>query len=191
MLNDLIQQEFIRSWHRGTLFAPHLNDFLDKRAAQGFGPPMLRAKLCAVTFFGDFLRQRGVDEVRDITDEHAAEFIAGANERIRGTGVSIVRSAIDALIGDLQDQGLVAAPPPPPAPSGPVEDHLQSLAEERGLSPSTIANHRHYLRRFLRHIGRENSQDRLSELTTRDVDRFLVEMASCGNRGGAQCWKRK
>ena len=96
MLNDLIQQEFIRSWHRGTLFAPHLNDFLDKRAAQGFGPPMLRAKLCAVTFFGDFLRQRGVDEVRDITDEHAAEFIAGANERIRGTGVSIVRSAIDA-----------------------------------------------------------------------------------------------
>ena len=182
MLNDLIQQEFIRCWHWGTLFAPHLDDFLEKRAAQGFGPQMLRAKLCAVTFFGNFLRCHGIDEIDAITDTHIAEFIDRESERIRGSGVSIARSAIDALMADLQDKGLVAAPPPPPAPSGPVEDFLRSLDEERGLSPATIANRRHYLGRFLRHLDCESSQDRLSEITAQDVDRFLVEMGRVYSR---------
>jgi site-specific recombinase XerD len=182
MLNDLIQQEFIRSWHRGTLFASHLDDFLDKRSAQGFEAPMLRAKLCAVTFFGDFLRSRGVDAVGAITDAHVTEFLSGESERIRGSGVSIARSALDALLSDLQEQGLVAAPPLEPAPSGPVEDFLRSLSEERGLAPATIANRRHYLGRFLQHIDCEGSRDRLGELTAKDVDRFLVEMGRAYSR---------
>jgi site-specific recombinase XerD len=142
---------------------------------------MLRAKLCAVTFFGDFLRGRGVNELRAISDEHIEDFLASERDRIRGPGVSIARSAITAMMSDLREKELIPMRLQP-APTGIMEDYFRSLATERGLCAATIANQRHYLSRFLDRVGCDGSKEGLSKLTTKDVDRVLVELGKVYSR---------
>jgi site-specific recombinase XerD len=173
MLDSLITRDIVRFWHQGTLFGPHLDAFAAQLAAQGFKPRMVRAKLCAVTWFGDYLNRQGIRAVAEITPAHMAAFLAQSKEK-PATGLSLRRSAIRELLRYLERNGLWASAPQS-APVGLVEDYLRTLTEERGLCPGTVANHRRFIAAFLDHARCDGSKEKLEMLTAKAVDRFLIE----------------
>jgi site-specific recombinase XerD len=174
MLSDLIKQDYVRAWHQGTLFAPYLDAFVGNLASQGFQPPMLREKLCAVTWFAEHLKRHGVQAIAEIKETHVADFLGQRGSQLPSRR-ALRRSALRALLRHLEGKG-VWTPEPVPTPVGPVEDFYRSLADERGLRPASIQNYRHYVGRFLRHIGCDGSHESLAALTAKDVDRFVVKV---------------
>lgn len=181
MLDELIKQDHVRAWHRGTIFAPYLDGYVEALTAQGFRPEGLRVKLCAATWFADYLRRQGVQVIADITTAHADAYIAGL--RLRSSHLAQRRKAVNDLLRHLESCG-AWTPTPKPQATGPAEDYFHSLAEERGLRPGSIENHRHYVGRFLRHVGCDGERASLARLTTTDVDRFIVEVGPSYSRRG-------
>jgi len=74
MLEQLITQRHVRAWHQGTLFAPYLDGFLEELAAQDFNRHSICQRLCAVTWFAEYLRHHGIHAISDITESHAKDF---------------------------------------------------------------------------------------------------------------------
>jgi hypothetical protein len=137
MLDELIKQDHVRAWHRGTLFAPYLDGYVGELAAQGFAPGGLREKLCAVTWFAEHLRRQSAQKIAAITGVHVEDFVAA---QCRGRGPACVaqrRKAVKDLLQHLESRG-AWTPPPPPEPPGPVQDFYRSLADERGLRAADL-----------------------------------------------------
>lgn len=182
VLYELYRRKSVRSWHESTLFGAHLDGFLAELAEQGFGPNMLRAKLRAISLFGDFLRRRGVNAISSITEAQVSKFLTVDRERRGNSSYAEARNAaIQAMLCHLERKG-AWTPPLKPEPEGPTEDFYRSLADERGLKPRSIANYRNYIGRFLRHVGCEGSRAKLALLTAKEVDRFIIEVGPSYSR---------
>jgi site-specific recombinase XerD len=175
MFDDLFKQGHVRAWHEGTLFAPYLDGYVEELAAQGFEPARLRDKLAAVSWFADHLRRVGVQAIADITPEHVARFVATKCAGRASSRFAQRRKAVNDLLAHLERRGVWAAPPKE-EPAGPVQDFYRSLAEERGLQPGSVENYRHYVTRFLRHVGCDGTRESLARLAAKDVDRFIVDV---------------
>lgn len=180
MLDKLINQKHVLAWHRGTEFGPHLDGYVEELASQGFVPARLREKVCAVTWFAEYLRDQGVAKITEITEAHAEGFVAAPSER-RPASLAKRRKAITDLLQHLERRGAWHRLPKPKL-VGPVEDFFCSLAEERGLQPASIENYRHYLSRLLQHAGCDGRRRSLARLTAKDVDRFIVEVGRSYSR---------
>jgi len=181
MLEQLIRKRHVRAWHQGTLFAPYLEGFLEELAAQDFNRHSICQRLCAVTWFAEYLRDQGVRAISDITESHVEDF-AAAQGRERGFYcIPHRRKAIKDLLGHLERRGAWIRPPKP-EPTGPVAEFLRSLAEERGLVHRSIEPYRRHLNRFLECAGCDGTREGLARLTARDVDGFIVKMGHCYSR---------
>ncbi len=137
MLDELIEQDHIRAWHRGTVFPPYLDGYAEALVAQGFEPARVREKLCAVTWFAEHLRRQGAATLADVTDAHVGELAAAQGARRGPAGVAQRRKAAADPLQHLESRGAWRRPPKPKL-AGPVEDFFCSLAEKRGLQPASI-----------------------------------------------------
>lgn len=59
-----------------------------------------------------------------------------------------------------------------------IEDYLEYLQVEKGSSPLTIRNYRHYLTRFLLWMESEKIQENLKDINSEVVRQFRVHLAS-------------
>lgn len=59
-----------------------------------------------------------------------------------------------------------------------IDDYLEYLLVEKGSSPLTIRNYRHYLTRFLLWMESEHIQDNLKDINAEVVRQFRVHLAS-------------
>lgn len=59
-----------------------------------------------------------------------------------------------------------------------IEDYLEYLQVEKGSSPLTIRNYRHYLNRFLLWMESEHIQENLKDINSEVVRQFRVHLAS-------------
>jgi len=181
MLEQLIRHRHVRAWHQGTLFAPYLEGFLEELAAQDFNRHSICQRLCAVTWFAEYLRHHGIHAISDITEAHVEDFVT-AHGRERGFYcIPQRRKAVKDMLGHLERKG-VWMRPPKPEPRGPLAEFLRSLAEERGLVHHSIEPYRRHLNRFLEHAGCDGTREGLANLTAQDVDGFIVKMGHCYSR---------
>jgi len=175
MLEQLIKQRHVRAWHQGTLFASYLDGFLEELAAQDFNRHSICQRLCAVTWFAEYLRHRGVHAISDITEVHVEDFVASQGRERGAYCVPQRRKTVNDMLGYLDRIGVWTRPSKPEA-TGPVADFLRALAEERGLVHRSIEPYRRYVSRFLEHAGCDGTHEGLARLTTEDLDGFIVKM---------------
>lgn len=181
MLEQLIKARHVCAWHRSTVFAPYLDGFLEELVAQGFNQDSVCQRLCSVTWFGEYLRQRDVRATADITEAHVKDFVAAQGKERGFYCIPARRKAIKDMLGHLERKGAWTRPPKPEE-TGPVAAFLRSLAEERGLVHRSIEPYRLYLKRFLEYAGCDGTREGLAKLTAQDMDGFIVKMGHCYGR---------
>ena len=181
MLEQWIKQRHVLAWHQGTFFAPYLDGFLDELGAQGYNRHSICQRLCAVTWFAEYLRHHGVQAISDIAEVHVEEFAAAQGKERGVYCVPQRRKAVNDMLGYLDRIGVWARPLKPEA-TGPVADFLRALAEERGLVDRSIERYRYYISRFLKHVRCDGTAEGLARLTTEDLDGFIVKMGQFYSR---------
>ena len=65
-----------------------------------------------------------------------------------------------------------------------IEEFLDYLQVERGASPLTIRNYRHYLNRFIGWLGVEHIHQGLTDINSEIVRRFRVHLSGLPDRKG-------
>ena len=177
MLSDVVQRQAAVERHRSTLFAPHLDHYLDELKRFGHGHVSLRNHLSLVTRLGEYLATRRIHHVSELREEHLAAFLR--RERHRREETTRARRRVSAptrlfagFLRHLERRGhwrrKVASPPPV------LDRFYRFLETERGLQPATIYLYRHFSNKFLLHLHSDGSAASLSSLKTSDVDAFLV-----------------
>jgi len=177
VLSDVVQRQAAVARHRSTLFAPHLDHYLDELQRFGHSHVSLRNHLSLVTRLGEYLATRRVHHVSELREEHLADFLR--RERHRREEITRARRRVSAptrlfagFLRHLEQRGHwrreVASPPP-------AFDRFYGFLEaERGLRPATIYLYRHFSNKFLLHLQSDGSAASLTRLKTSDVDAFLV-----------------
>ena len=174
MLETLIKARHVLAWHHGTFFSTYLDGYVEELTEQGFGQHAICQKVCAATWFAEYLRSQNVRTIAAITDAHVEGFAAAQGQERGLYCVAQRRKAVNDLLRHLERRD-VWTRAPKPEPTGPVAEFLRSLAEERGLVPSSIEPYRCWVNRFLKHIGCDGTREGLARLTAKDVDRFIVK----------------
>ncbi|MCC6145033.1 MAG: tyrosine-type recombinase/integrase [Candidatus Hydrogenedentes bacterium] len=186
MLETLIKARHVLAWHQGTLFGPYLDGFVEALAAQDFNQHSICQRVCAVTWFAEYLRPRGVHVISDITESHVRDF-ASAQGKERGIYcIPQRRKAVKDMLAYLERRGAWTRPPKPEA-TGPVADFLRALATERGLVCRSIEPYRRYLSHFLEHAQCDGTREGLAKLTADDLDGFILKMGRCYGRRTMGC----
>lgn len=181
MLEKWIKQRHVRAWHQGTVFAPHLDGFLEEMDRQDFSRHLICRRLCGVTWFGGHLRQHGVHAISDITEAHVKDFLEAQGRERAFSCIQDQRKAVKELLDYLERKGVWIRPPKPEI-RGPVAEFLRSLAEERGLVQRSIEPYRVYVHRFMEYAKCNGTPENLARLTAQDVDGFIVKMGHCYSR---------
>jgi len=83
-----------------------------------------------------------------------------------------------------------AVPPPKSEIVKKVEEFLDYLQVERGASPLTIRNYRHYLSRFIGWMGSEHIHEGLSDINSEVVRRFRVYLSGLPDKKGGTLGRR-
>ena len=94
MLLDVVRRQAAVARHRSTLFAPHLDEYLDELQRLGNGQVSLRLHLSLVTRLGEYLAARGVRDLSGMRQEHVADFLR--RERHRRERTSQARRKVSA-----------------------------------------------------------------------------------------------
>ena len=87
MLEDIFETPFSRNRHRSTLFAPHLDEYIDDLTRCGYGDKMVRRNIFLITSFGEFLSRRKVDTVDNISLAEVNHFVKIGRSREGPEGV--------------------------------------------------------------------------------------------------------
>ncbi len=175
MLNRIIVTEQGRARHLGTLFGLFLDDYLTGLAARGFAAESLRNKLRGVARFGEFLAERGVASVADITDHHLEKFYERERACLDPGYFLTTRKGVASMIDHLRERGLISRHDQEAAiPPGPVEDFYRALDTEQGLAKASIARRAYDVEQFLRFLGCDGAGQSLSKLTQEDIDAYFV-----------------
>ena len=177
MLSDVVQRRAALTRHRSTLFAPHLDEYLDELQRLGHGPVSLRHHLSLVTRLGEYLVTRRVHDVADLRQEHLADFLRLEGHRREKTSngkrkVSAPTRLFAGFLLHLEERGRWQreAVRPPPI----MDRFYRFLDADRGLRPATIYLYRHFSNKFLHHLRSDGEAASLASLTISDVDAFLV-----------------
>jgi integrase/recombinase XerD len=156
--------------------APWLDEFSAWHKVEGFGVAALRSHLRVTRRV--FEQHGAVPLDTHFSDSDLRLLFKTTVRRKQFAGA---RSAFGTF---LRDRGQWIDTPLRGRHSAVVSAYGQYLEEIRGLAPATIDQHLRFVREFLnRHCG---ATRQLSELTLRDVERFIAFKAKRTGRGGLQ-----
>lgn len=187
MLEDLVQKQFAVARHLASVFGPHLDAYLGELRRRGHRRAVLRRHLILVTRFGEFLAANGIHQIGAVRREHVDAFLRHELGRLRRKSraparlASVARSILSDLGRHLEAQGLWRTEEA--RGLGLMDGLYRSLAVERGLQPCTIGGYRHFVGKFLEHLGSDGSAESLAHVAVRDVDDFIVSAGRTYGRG--------
>jgi site-specific recombinase XerD len=150
------------------ILGPTLGGFADWLFTKGFPRIRVRQQIRTTRRIERALRKRGIRKLSEITREQlraCAPAYSWDDPDLLGTVRSLGRY--------LDEQGLLPAPDPPSRIKTLVTSYETYLREVRGLSPSTLSQHRWTAERFLEHLAYEKDSSRLSRLAATDVETFV------------------
>lgn len=165
------------------ILGPILDEFTDWSRLRGYSLLTVRNQLKCARWIDDFFCKHGVRRLSELTHR---DFDA-AWEQFRPVRPSIAGTVrqIERFIEETR--GLE---PPLPKPKTPAESELDRFSDYlrnvRGLQEPTIQAYRRYLKSFLGHIGYGEDAGALANLTSKEIEGFLVGCSSRLNRHSLQ-----
>ena len=193
MLNTYIQLGHVRTRYLSTPIGPYYDGFVSWLEERGFARSTIGLDLGVTAAFGEYLLDRGVTELLELTDRDIEDFLEwylarprqrGPARRTPGGSVSLR----ETLVGSLREifaylRTIGAMPPPQPAEaSRPPYDavtveYLAFLAHHRGFAPRTIEIHRSRVEAFFVTLALQKPLVALEVLTTRAMEEVFLEMS--------------
>ncbi len=163
-------------FRRGPL-APHIDCLARLFSEQGYSNQVGMQKLRLAASLSRWLQQEqmGLEQLNEV---RLADFLAAQKKALRRQRQ--VRHTLAQLLGELRRLRIIPAQPPTQPGSTTerlLQDYGRFLAQERGLSPESLANYLPVARRFLaRALGSRTTK--LSQLGGRDVNGFILREKS-------------
>lgn len=154
--------------------APALDGFANSLADEGYARFTIRVKLATTGDLGDWLAREGL-VVESLDEQSLNAFLLTRDpcRRSKRSEATTGRQLLDYLRADGRIPAAVSAP----GPVGPLEritrHYERFLADERGLSQSTLQNYVPIARGFLTHRFDRQPVD-LESLTAHDANQFVL-----------------
>lgn len=155
-----------------------LEQLCDWLHEKGYPRRSIQGRMQAASWLERILRRRDVLSLSDLTIEELLAFApnrAGSKSRVRG---ALVRS----LAQYMSEQGCLA-PSRMGLTQARVVTYRQYLEHVRGLSAGTVGAHASVVTRFLDFIDYDSSPERISELSSAEVDAFVSKTSERVSRG--------
>jgi site-specific recombinase XerD len=132
----------------------------------------------------DYLRRRSVCRIEDLDQQHLAECQRWFRQKFPEEAGSVL-----VLMRFLRKGGYIAelsASHPSTAADVHVNAFMEHLREARGYAPSTIRRQGQIAAEFLTWLHFAHAPDRLSSLTTKDLEGFILHLSKRMGRVGLQ-----
>jgi site-specific recombinase XerD len=162
--------------------ASHLDAYLKRIEREGFLPSSVPMQMYAIARFSNWLQtwQLGLHQV----DEAAVERFLQRDPGVVHSGES---APLHRFLAMLREIGLTAAKPAEPRNCQQrfVDQYRHYLRQERGLAETTLPNYVPFAEQFLSYRFGPSDMN-LSELTARDVTKFIQDRAQQLSSGRAK-----
>jgi integrase/recombinase XerD len=183
MIADFFPQGFQR-YQSLPLLGPLMDSYAEWLREQQYTWRSTRYELRMAARIGDYLTQQGVGDIGALRPNHI-----DACHRWFRRKFPKEAGGVMAFRQFLQKTGRVEISPPTP-PGGPGDVHVMAfmvhLAEVRGFVPSTIRRQGQIAAEFLTWLRFGEAPDRLSTLTTSDLEGFIRHLSKRMGRVGLQ-----
>jgi integrase/recombinase XerD len=183
MIAQIFPQDFPRF-----LSLPVLGTLMDRYAGwlheQQYTWRSTRYELRMAARVADYLKRRAVRQIEELSEQHLDACHRWFRQKFPEEAGGVL-----ALARFLHESGYIEASSPPPSPSR-AEIHVNAfmahLREVRGYAPSTIRRQGQIAAEFLTWLRFADVPDRLSSLTTNDLEGFIRHLSKRMGRVGLQ-----
>jgi site-specific recombinase XerD len=151
----------------------HLDSFADWLSEQGYPRQTGMQKLRLFAFLSRWLEQDKIS-IQQLDEQRIEQFLKTQQKRLRRQRQ--VQHTLTQLLHYLRRLRVVPDPRPPQAESSTdrlLRDYERFLAQERGLSPTTLNNYGAVARRFLANAFATQTLQ-LDRLAAKDINRFVL-----------------
>src|SRR4051812_33290360 len=183
MIAEIFPQGFQR-YQSVPVLGPLMDRYADWLRRQQYTWRSTRYELRMASHVAEYLKRRAVREIDEVEQRHLDKCHQLFRQKFPGEAGSVL-----VLARFLQESGHVEKELPPPAHS-PAEVHVKAfrahLAEVRGYAPSTISRQGQIAAEFLTWLHFVETPDRLSSLTTNDLEGFIRHLSKRMGRVGLQ-----
>lgn len=165
--------------------SPALDGFADRLATEGYAPFTISQKLSTASDLGAWLDREGLT-VESLDEQGIEAFLLTRDPRRRVRGEDATGRQ---LLDHLRTHGNVPAATPAPGPVSPInritDGYQRFLANERGLSQSTVGSYLPVARAFLTQRFASQPVD-LESLTADDANQFVLRESERLSRASAR-----
>lgn len=165
------------------VFGPIIDDFTRWFLEHGYALGTLRQSLRVVAFMASFLSRHGIHRVEELAPsdlERCWKALQRSKPADAGRGRAIERF--------LRARGVLKTAPSPVLSASALQlaAYCEYLRGVRGLSPSTLPEHRCYITEFLAYLRLDKNPHALSMINARVLEGFLKKAATHVSRGTLQ-----
>ena len=162
--------------HRAGLLGAYFDCFLGWMQEHGYSCYSMRPNIQRVTNFGKYLELRGIHSIHQLEGVQGKKLLATYRDYWKANGYSNGSSGLQYYIRALEEAGVLGSSAPRASSLfHETEQYIAFLKNQRGLSESTIYNHKHWVEKFLRFLGCQNSISSLPSFGIAHVDRFIEQ----------------
>lgn len=165
---------------------PYIDGFIDSVSQRGYTQGSLRSLIQGAVYFGRYLANEGLRDLRTVDDRHVRAYIATTRVQRHGKyrfHVAPGARAAPHVLRYLRQIG-VASPASPPVRrfTALLEEWLSFLRMHRGLAEKSLQIYRQHITRFLEHLGRDATPAGLRRLSVERIRRYVNVKASTYGR---------
>jgi len=183
MLAKFFPQDFLR-YQSLPLLGPIMDSYACWLHDQHYTWRSARYELRMASRAGEYLNRRAVGRIADLTQQN----LDACHQWFRRKFPKEA-GAVHVLARFLRESGKVVRPVTPPPASGAdscVHAFMIHLGEVRGYAPSTILRHGQIAREFLGWVRLAEEPERLSALTSKELEAFIGHLSKRMGRIGLQ-----